>query len=157
MTFNSPDGYRVNTTPMKPKAHSKGRYLQVPKLDSSLRCLLHALLHDRDSSGSAGLMVDAKISHHWHHRWFFISEHLLEFIVDMFVGAYEGGLLCTDLEADLRELLVEVSIGFNCVPGHSLGILACSVKADVIHPAGEVDVLVLCMPGCQGWSEHGLG
>ena len=78
-------------------------------------------------------------------------------MVDMFVGANEGGLLCTDLEADLRELLVEVSIGFNCLPGHSLGILACSVKADVIHPAGEVDVLVLCMPGCQGWSEHCLG
>ena len=73
----------------------------------------------------------------------------------MLVGAYEGGFLCTDLEADLRELLVEVSVGFNCLPGHSLGILACGVKSDVIHPAGEVDVLALCMPG-RPWLEGEL-
>ena len=157
LAFNSPDGNWLNPTPVKSQAHSQGRYLQVPELDSALFGLLHALLHDRNPSRSSSLMVNAQIPHHWYHRWFFISQHLLQFIVDMFVGANEGGLLCTDLEADLGELLMEVSIGFNCLPGHSFGILAGSVKADVINPAGEVDVLVLCMPGCQGRSEHCFG
>ena len=119
--------------------------------------LLHPLLHDWDASGSPCLMVYAKVSHHWHHGGFIFCEDVLEGPVDLFVGAYEGSLFGTHLHAKLCEPLVKVSVGLNGLLGDLLGCGACCVIANVVHPAGEMDVWMLFMPWCKGWCEDSFG
>ena len=101
-------------------------------------------------------MVDTKISHNWYGWWLILCEEVFQSSVGVLVGANEGCLFGADLQANAGELVVEVPVGLYCLLGHLVGTGSCCVKANVIHPTQQVDVLVLLVPWGQCGCQHCL-
>ena len=93
LTLNTPQCHRLNAPAVQSQADFERWNLQAAQLDFAGCGLLDALFHDRDSSFSGRLVIDAQIPHDWCHLGFVVLQQSFEFFLCGFVSGNECCLL----------------------------------------------------------------